>query len=159
MKFFQTEKFNWNISIYIVFVISWINCLLDYQYQSLKQPDPPLHFVGITLNCSNFSELFQYVIVQNIHISYFIFCILSKKKGDSRSETLAQEGKALFSKVLKTANIQNCDKKLTHCTIVIHRRRGANRNSMQNQGLSLHLVPIWSYTYETCCTRHEIGED
>ena len=48
---------------------------------------------------------------------------------------------------------------MPQCTITFHRRRGGIRNSMQNKELSLSLVPIWSYTSEICCTRHEIWED
>ena len=45
------------------------------------------------------------------------------------------------------------------CTITFRRTRDANRNSMQNQELSVHMVPIWSNTSEICCIRHEIWED
>ena len=31
---------------------------------------------------------------------------------------------------------------MLHCTITFHRRRGANRNSMQTQNQIVHLVPI-----------------
>ena len=37
---------------------------------------------------------------------------------------------------------------LSHRTITFHLRRGAKRNSLQNQELSFHLVLIWSYTSE-----------
>ena len=34
---------------------------------------------------------------------------------------------------------------MDHCTITFRRRRDANRNSIQNQKQSVHLVPIWFY--------------
>ena len=40
------------------------------------------------------------------------------------------------------------------CTFTFHRR-----NLLHTQQLSAHLVPIYSYTSEICCTRHEIRED
>ena len=55
----------------------------------------------------------------------------------------------VFVQILRFVEIKhNFSLTWLHCTITFNRRRGANKNSMQNQEQSVHLVPLWSYWEE-----------